>query len=263
MKAQFLASAALATLAASSALAAPAPLVMAAFTWTGCYVGVHAGLDWGASHWSANGNSANIDTNGAIGGAQAGCNYQVQNFVLGAEGEIWGSGLTGSTTFDTEGTETTLKASSDIAGDLAARFGYAFDRALIFGKIGMAWAHYKFSDSISFDGEGGPKIETATGAATYTGLLLGLRPRICARRPLELQGRIRLHQLRRQERVVPLRRPHRRHRDPQHREHHQGRRQLPLLSRAAEFQRRSAFAGRRFFLSRARRRSLGPRAVCH
>ena len=38
----------------------------------------------------------------------------------------------------------------------------------------MAWAHYKFSDSISFDTEGGPVFETATGAATYTGLLLGL-----------------------------------------------------------------------------------------
>jgi len=171
MKGQLLASAALAALATSSALAAPAPPPMAPFTWSGCYVGVHAGLDWGTSHWSAY-DGVNIDTSGGIGGAQAGCNYQVQNFVLGVEGEIWGSGLTGSTSFsDGEGTET-LKSSSDVAGDLAARFGYAIDHALVFGKIGVAWAHYKFSDTHVPDFEG--ITETATGAATYNGLLLGV-----------------------------------------------------------------------------------------
>ncbi len=183
MKTQLLASAALATLAASSAVAAPAPPVMAPFTWTGCYVGVHAGIDWGNSNWTPTTDvwdmpSAGMNTNGGIGGAQAGCNYQMQNFVLGVEGEVWGSGLTGSTSFsDFEGTEA-LKTSSDVAGDLAARFGYALDHALVFGKIGVAWAHYKFSDtySFTFDTEGGPvtEKESAAGAATYTGLLLGV-----------------------------------------------------------------------------------------
>jgi len=166
---QLLASAALATLSVSSAhAAAPTP----SFTWTGCYVGVHAGVDWGSSTWTPTTDvwrvpSAGMDTDGAIGGAQAGCNYQVQSFVLGVEGEVWGSGLTGSTSFaDFEGTEA-LKTTSDFAGDVAARLGYAIDRALIFGKVGVASADYRFTDTY-IDSEGW------SGAANFTGLLLGL-----------------------------------------------------------------------------------------
>jgi outer membrane immunogenic protein len=166
MRNQLLTSAALLTISAGSAFAAPP-----AFTWTGCYVGLHAGADWGQSTWSNYG-SATMDTNGAIGGAQAGCNYQVQSFVLGVEGEIWGSGLTGSTNFsDGEGTET-LKTTSNFAGDLAARFGYAIDRALIFGKVGVASADYRYTD-VYTDTEG-VTIFDAQGHATHTGLLLGL-----------------------------------------------------------------------------------------
>src|SRR5579863_5148339 len=77
---------------------APAP----AFTWTGCYVGAHVGGDFDRSSWGASGNGMlvnpfAIDASGAIGGGQVGCNYQIDSFVLGAEGEIWGSGLSGAT----------------------------------------------------------------------------------------------------------------------------------------------------------------------
>ena len=165
MRDQLLASVALATLSACSAFAAaPAPV----FSWTGCYVGLHAGADWGQSTWSNYG-SATMDTSGAIGGAQAGCNYQVQNFVLGVEGEIWGSGLTGSAAFSDAAT---LKTTSDFGGDLAARFGYAIDRALIFGKVGVAAADYHYTDAYT-DTEGVGSFD-AQGHATHTGLLLGL-----------------------------------------------------------------------------------------
>ncbi len=171
MRNQLLTSAALLTISAGSAFAAPP-----AFSWTGCYVGLHAGGDWGNSTWTPAAPfsvvpSASMDANGAIGGAQAGCNYQAQSFVLGVEGEVWGSGLTGSTSFaDYEGTET-LKTTSDFGGDVAARFGYAIDRALIFGKIGVASADYRFTDTFA-DIEG--FTEAASGRAAYTGLLLGV-----------------------------------------------------------------------------------------
>jgi outer membrane immunogenic protein len=167
MRNQLFASAALLTISAGSAFAAPP-----AFSWTGCYVGLHAGVDWGASTWTPTTDvwqvpSASMDANGAIGGAQAGCNYQAQSFVLGVEGEVWGSGLTGSTSFaDYEGTEP-IKTTSDLAGDVAARLGYAIDRALIFGKFGVASADYRFTDT-NVDAEG------FSGHANYTGLLLGL-----------------------------------------------------------------------------------------
>jgi outer membrane immunogenic protein len=172
----FLISTAVLALSASGALAAPvAPAIpMPIFTWTGCYVGAHVGGDSGNSSWSGIGGSfgtVSYGTSGAIGGGQVGCNYQIQNFVIGAEGELWASGLTGSTSkfIGGEGGGTFgFKTQSPWAGDVAARFGYAMDRTLFFGKVGVAWADYKFT--ATYQGLGSPD----TGSATYTGLLLGV-----------------------------------------------------------------------------------------
>src|SRR5205807_1798950 len=66
--------------------AAPAP----AFSWTGCYVGVHGGagvlLDQG---FQSGGRSLPEDKHGVGGlaGGQIGCNYQTGMLVLGIEGE--------------------------------------------------------------------------------------------------------------------------------------------------------------------------------
>lgn len=173
MRRQVLASIAVLSASAGSAFAdnfAPPP---GPYSWTGCYIGVHAGIAEGNSNWTPTPQewdvlSASMDMSGAIGGAQAGCNYQMQNFVLGAEGDVWGSGLTGDTSFaDFEGT-TTLKTKSDFGSDVAARLGYAIDRGLLYGKIGVAWADYSFTDTYDFEGF------TESDKTTETGLLLGL-----------------------------------------------------------------------------------------
>ena len=68
------------------------------FTWTGCYVGVQAGIgaqtDGFASTFvgrdleSFSGNGAN--GLGAIAGGQIGCNYQINQLVVGVEGDgVW------------------------------------------------------------------------------------------------------------------------------------------------------------------------------
>jgi outer membrane immunogenic protein len=78
--------------------APPAPLPVAAPSWTGCYIGVNAG---GASQRSdvdfsavAEANfSAAVQDNHAgsfIAGGQIGCNYQTGMFVLGLEGDYSG-----------------------------------------------------------------------------------------------------------------------------------------------------------------------------
>lgn len=142
--------------------------------WTGCYAGLHAGAAAGNSNWSARDSfwevaSASMGLSGAIAGGQIGCNYQIQNFVLGAEGEVWGSGLTGDTAVaDFEGTTSRLKTHSDIGSDLSLRGGYAIDRLLVYGKLGVAWADYRFSDTNDFEGF------TETGADSEAGLLIGL-----------------------------------------------------------------------------------------
>lgn len=144
----------------------PAPVL---FTWTGCYVGLHVGGDFG--HVSA-GDPINdgTDTSGMIGGGQVGCNYQTQNFVIGAEGELWASGLRGSvTSIAPAGVAPlmgTARAKSEVAGDVALRGGFAMDRTLFYGKLGVALANYDFNaDAVGFG---------VSADENYTGLLLGL-----------------------------------------------------------------------------------------
>jgi outer membrane immunogenic protein len=161
------------TMSAGVALAAPpAPVPMPVFTWSGCYVGGFAGGDTGHSSWSGfGGGPVSYGTSGAVGGGTAGCNYQIQQFVIGAEGELWGSTLAGSTSkfIGGEGGGTyTFKTKSNFAGDAAARFGFAIDRALFFGKVGLAFADYQFTEIY-------PSVNSPNnGKGTYTGLLLGV-----------------------------------------------------------------------------------------
>jgi outer membrane immunogenic protein len=181
MRKQLLTSAAVLALSAGAAFASdlpthkgppPAPTPAPVFTWTGCYVGVQAGIDFGNSKWSdpSGYGTVSYPTNGGIFGGQVGCNYQIQNFVIGAEGELWGSTLSGSTTklLGGEGGGYGFKTRSDFAGDLSVRAGYAFDRVLVFGKLGAAWAHYTFTETYPLSGS------PDTGHGDYSGLLLGL-----------------------------------------------------------------------------------------
>ena len=92
---------------------APAPV----FSWTGCYVGVNAGGHWSSVSdpavitdntwfsWRADITNAaaafpnTLDPSGFAGGGQLGCNWQISNLVIGAEGDI--VGLTGSASRNT------------------------------------------------------------------------------------------------------------------------------------------------------------------
>jgi outer membrane immunogenic protein len=79
------------------------------YNWTGFYVGGNIGYSWGTSRDTStlvNGagtvlftsaNSSNL--NGVVGGAQAGYNWQMQNWVLGLEADIQGTGEKGSRAF--------------------------------------------------------------------------------------------------------------------------------------------------------------------
>jgi len=95
----------------------PAPVV--AYDWTGMYVGGHLG--WGSAD----------DLDGFLGGGQVGLNYQFGQWVAGVEGQFsWSDISKGGHSIDWVST-------------LAARFGLAFNRWLIYGKVGAAWADFK------------------------------------------------------------------------------------------------------------------------
>ncbi|MFY9834866.1 MAG: outer membrane beta-barrel protein [Xanthobacteraceae bacterium] len=181
MKNFLLASSALITIAGAQAaraadvspapqLPAKAPAVTAAiYNWTGCYIGAHGGGGAINDTFVAGGNLTNgnfLHGGGGFAGGQIGCNYQDGIMVLGLEGEGW-SGLSNSDHV-TEGVETLNTIDRNRWGaDVAVRTGLAFDRALVYGKAGIAEGRFAFSFT---DGLG----DFQNGAGTLTGTLLGV-----------------------------------------------------------------------------------------
>ena len=165
--------------------AAPPPV----FSWTGCYVGVHAGA--GVLHdqgFQPGGGIQllTIDTladrhgTGGLAGGQLGCNYQTGMLVLGIEGEGFWSGM--KVTQDEFGgiNPGTLVGSANIRNkwdyDIAGRFGIAFDRALVYGKAGWAFGGFDWNAAevnSSFN-PCGTFCNITQGSATLDGLLIGL-----------------------------------------------------------------------------------------
>src|SRR6516225_9019518 len=110
--------------AADLAIPPPAAPPPRPFAWTGCYGGIHAG---GAIE------------RGDVTGAQFGCDYQFySNLVLGVEGAVSGSTMKSSTTVafpaGFAGDSGVVTTKTDFIPSVTARFGYAFDRVLLYAK---------------------------------------------------------------------------------------------------------------------------------
>lgn len=113
-----------------------------AYDWSGFYVGAHIGYGWGEIEDvnPANTGALPRDTDGFLGGLQAGYNVQSGNFVFGLEadisfsdvGEEWG-GRTPSDSYYGEDKH-------EFFGTLRGRIGYAFDTVLPYVHGGLAWA---------------------------------------------------------------------------------------------------------------------------
>ena len=123
--------------------APPAGALPVSYDWTGFYVGGHVGYGWAKKDWTDSFGLFDVshDANGFLGGGQVGYNYQIGQFVLGVEGDFSGSGISGSTTALGSNFNTNVDWTATVTG----RLGVAFDRWLVYGKGGAAWAHDRFS----------------------------------------------------------------------------------------------------------------------
>jgi outer membrane immunogenic protein len=123
--------------------APPAGVVAAPYDWTGFYVGGHVGYGWANKSWQDGFGLFGIshEATGFLGGGQAGFNYQVGQFVFGVEGDMSWSGMSGST----NAFASTFNTDVDWTATLTGRAGLAFDRWLVYGKGGVAWARDRFS----------------------------------------------------------------------------------------------------------------------
>ncbi|HEY4140192.1 MAG TPA: outer membrane protein [Pseudolabrys sp.] len=137
----------------------PAPV----YSWTGLYLGAHAGGGWNKMSGSGTFSAGDtVTAQGPLGGFQLGYNYQLGQFVVGVEGEYSFANVKYSTGLFAG----SLNYKNDQYATVAARLGYAFDRTLVYGKIGGAWTHEKWDGT---DGTGG----TVTGSYSRRGLMLG------------------------------------------------------------------------------------------
>ena len=154
-----------ADLAARPAVKAVAPPPV--FSWTGCYLGLHVGGGKQSSDY-VNFGEGGFGSVGAVGGAQAGCNLQWRQFVVGVEGEYWASGLRDRNFFQSEFGSEEYSSQNRWDAAIAVRSGLAFERAFIYGKLGVVWGKFDYAFD---DIDASPHAER--GSATFTGVLIG------------------------------------------------------------------------------------------
>jgi outer membrane immunogenic protein len=127
----------------------PSPLT-ASFGWTGCYAGGNAGGIWDNPDWiykssSFPGVSLGIaSVTGGLAGVQAGCNYQVANWVVGLQGDYDWTSASGSRTsmlFPPVTNQSNIRS----LASATARLGYSWDRFLLYVKGGGAWERDDYS----------------------------------------------------------------------------------------------------------------------
>lgn len=127
-----------AALVASGAGAAQAQEV----DWTGFYAGVHADYLWGEP--TVDGGIEPFlfdeDIDGFAGGAQAGFNYQFNQFLIGIEGDVALADTEGEVfSFKSAGFSEGITVDLDWLATLRARAGFVFENFLVYGTGGFAW----------------------------------------------------------------------------------------------------------------------------
>jgi outer membrane immunogenic protein len=96
--------------------------------WTGFHLGALLGWTWADAETGAP--EGDVEADGIDGGAYAGFDYQMGNFVLGVEGDLIVSGV--------DGEEGPLSVDQGLNGSLRARAGIALDQFLLYGTGGAA-----------------------------------------------------------------------------------------------------------------------------
>ena len=116
------------------AFAAPAPV----YNWTGFYLGADVGGAWAQGYYRSSSPEQKFNPGSVIGGGYAGYNYQINQFVLGLQGEFDGTGINGKNSSG-------FGLKEDYIGSVDGRLGYAADRVLFYVLGGVAFTNTKFT----------------------------------------------------------------------------------------------------------------------
>jgi outer membrane immunogenic protein len=153
------------------------------FSWTGFYLGVNIGGGWTNSSGSAtvitpagtafaiSGSTGTLS--GVVGGGQIGYNWQFNQFVLGVEWDIDGSGERvtsngGCTVVAIAGCTFNGSAGVNWFSTLRGRAGWAADRWLFYVTGGGAWQNVGANGSITTPGGTFGIFSTSTTRSGYS-----------------------------------------------------------------------------------------------
>jgi outer membrane immunogenic protein len=166
--------------------APPAPVVPA-YNWTGFYIGGEFGGGWASetvtvvTQTSATpgfpvGFSSSRDLSGFLGGINAGFNYQIDQFVVGIDGDYTWADLTGSSSSvsPTTGDVATHSDKINWIATVTGRLGVVFNNDwLLYGKAGWAWAGWQDNTS-TFNPTQTTLLNTLNSSATREGWTAGV-----------------------------------------------------------------------------------------
>jgi outer membrane immunogenic protein len=157
------------------------------YNWTGFYVGGNVGGAWDRTTLTDNFFNVNVSDSrtGFVAGAQIGYNWQIsRQFVIGVELMLDGTDIKTETTTVVPPTVITASAKVDWITILAARFGWAANNWLFYGKAGGAWVHDSVTVTASRPGMGpfsASASDTTGGWLVGAGIEYGFAPNWTAR----------------------------------------------------------------------------------
>lgn len=121
-----------------------------AYDWSGIYLGANVGGAWNNSNWTdGSGRSTPFDPNGSgwVGGGQIGYRQQINNIVLGIEGNLDFASLEGKALC--LGTVPNCITKQNFLGSVQANLGFAADKLYVYGTGGIAFTNYDHSEEIT------------------------------------------------------------------------------------------------------------------
>ncbi|TKT73004.1 porin family protein [Afipia massiliensis] len=164
---------------------APPPVVAPIWTWTGFYAGIHVGYGWSDSSVVITQTgfpgldvaTLGSDSNGVVGGGQIGYNWQfAPSWVLGIEGDISGTGIrtTNSAAVTVGGAPFPglfhlQDRSVDWMASIRGRLGFTWDRWMIYGTGGGAWADINYRNHLVVGGAFNPLDVSRTQSGWVAG----------------------------------------------------------------------------------------------
>jgi outer membrane immunogenic protein len=196
MKRLLIASATLAALIGTPALAADMPMPVKApynpppaYNWTGCYIGGNAGATWANDNLSPVSVSVfGVDVpqgtaagSAVAGGGQVGCDYQFNsNWVIGMRG-MWDATKAQGTSSGVFAAALSVGTNVETKsfGTAVARLGYSLTPALmVYGVGGVAFAQNQYLQSLTLGGPPSlfPGSDAPTGWAAGGGMSWMLAP---------------------------------------------------------------------------------------